>query len=81
METDGSIDSRKKKLSPVIGEAEHSHHDTMLLDTLQLLKKRISSTACRQPNLQSLVHDPAPCLMACVVIRDQYLHDVCRILT
>jgi hypothetical protein len=39
METDGSIDSRKKKLSPVIGEAEHFHHDTMLLDTLQLLKK------------------------------------------
>ena len=40
METDGSIDSRKKKLSPVIGEAEHFHHDTMLLDTLQLLKKK-----------------------------------------
>ena len=29
METDGSIDSRKKKLSLVIGEAEHSHHDTI----------------------------------------------------
>jgi hypothetical protein len=41
METDGSIDSRKKKLSPVIGEAEHSHHDTMLLDTLQYLKKNL----------------------------------------
>jgi hypothetical protein len=40
METDGSIDSRKKKLSPVIGKAEHFHHDTMLLDTLQLLKKK-----------------------------------------
>jgi hypothetical protein len=77
METDGSIDSRKKKLSPVIGEAEHSHHDTMLLDTLQLLKKE----SPRQPTLQSLVHDPAPCLMACVVIKNQYLHDVCRILT
>lgn len=29
METNGSIDSRKKKLDLIIGEAEHFHHDTI----------------------------------------------------
>lgn len=29
METNGSIDSRKKKLDLIMGEAEHFHHDTI----------------------------------------------------
>lgn len=29
METNGSIDSRNKKLDLIIGEAEHFHHDTI----------------------------------------------------
>jgi hypothetical protein len=80
METDGSIDSRKKEVEPSYRRLSiPSRYD--VTGYFAITQKRTSSTTCRQPTLQSLVHDPAPCLMACVVIRDQYLHDVCRILT